>query len=93
MDVPYILPQLCRETGLSCHDCTDSTATNLAIVCRGLQPSAVGRLFVQLYPHAACSPMQDHFRKAYEQALKGVELESPRRSAGKVGQTGIAAVA
>jgi hypothetical protein len=61
------LPQICRESGLSCEACTSHSARDLARVCRGLGPKAVRQLFVQLYPHPACSPMHANFVAAYRQ--------------------------
>ena len=68
METPYSLPELCRETGLSCESCTENTARNLARMCQGVQGKTLGQLFVQLYPHKACSPMHGHFATTYRQA-------------------------
>jgi hypothetical protein len=63
-------PQLCREVGLSCKECTEAVALQTARLCSGLRRKAVGQLFVQLYPHPACSPMHAHFEAAYQQAQR-----------------------
>ena len=64
----YSIPETCREIGLSCETCTEMSARNLARVCPGQRGNAVSQLFVQLYPNAACAPMQSHFSKAYREA-------------------------
>ena len=94
MDVPYNLPDLCRETGLSCQDCVEGSSSNIASLCKGLQATGIGQIFVQLYPHKACSPMAEHFRISYERACRRSE-EPIRRPAGSsgTGGTGISAVA
>jgi len=71
----YSIPGTCREIGLSCETCTETSARNLARVCQGQRGKAVSQLFVQLYPHAACAPMQNHFSQAYRDA-DGEELSA-----------------
>jgi hypothetical protein len=61
-------PYICREVGLSCEECTGSTASQVALLCTGLRGKAVKQLFVQLYPHPACAGMQGHFAAAYQAA-------------------------
>jgi hypothetical protein len=61
-------PQLCFSVGLSCQSCTEASARQLASVCKGLRGKAVGQLFVQIYPHAACAPMHAHFAECYRSA-------------------------
>ena len=73
-----IFPQLCRETGLTCEACTEHTALNLARVCQGLPRTAVGQMFVQLYPQTACSPMYAHFAAAYREASSEGDVAGPR---------------
>jgi hypothetical protein len=63
-------PQLCREVGLSCQECTEAVAFETARLCSGLRRRAVDQLFVQLYPHPACAPMHAHFEAAYQQAQR-----------------------
>jgi hypothetical protein len=46
----------------------------------------VGQMFVQLYPHPACSPMRRHFAQAYRDA-------SPKEVQREMSPTRIAAVA
>lgn len=60
----------CRETGLSCEECTGQTATELARTCKGLRGKMVAQLFVQLYPEPACSRMHGHFSAAYREASR-----------------------
>ena len=81
-------PRLCAEVGLSCEECTSASATELARACRGLRGKLVGQMFVQIYPHPACSKMHANFAEAYREASsaliametpkKGVESERPR---------------
>jgi len=76
-------PGLCAEVGLTCEACTTHTAREVARVCRGLRGKALGQMFVQLYPHSACSPMHANFAEAYRDASpKEVQREtSPMRIA------------
>jgi hypothetical protein len=76
-------PSLCVEVGLTCEECTSNTAREVARVCKGLRGKMVGQMFVQLYPHPACSPMHAHFAQAYRDASpKEVQREtSPVRIA------------
>ena len=67
-------PQLCFETGLNCHSCTEGTAQTLAQVCKGLRGKMIGQLFVQIHPHAACAPMHAHFARSYR-SFSGEEPE------------------
>jgi hypothetical protein len=46
----------------------------------------VGQMFVQLYPHPACSPMHNHFAQAYRDA-------SPKEVRRETSSSRIAAVA
>jgi hypothetical protein len=46
----------------------------------------VGQMFVQLYPHPACSPMHGHFAQAYRDA-------SPREARSDTALRAISAVA
>lgn len=82
-------PRICSEVGLTCETCTAATARNLAAVCKGLRGKAVAQLFVQIYPHSACSPMHSNFVAEYRDALtelatdlvmeRRTEPVSPRR--------------
>ena len=76
-------PGLCAEVGLTCEACTSHTAGEVARLCKGLRGKAVGQMFVQLYPHPACSPMHANFAQAYRAASpKEVQREtSPHRIA------------
>lgn len=76
-------PSLCAEVGLTCEECTSHTAREVARVCKGLRGKMVGQMFVQLYPHPACSPMHSNFAEAYRDASpKEVQRElSPIRIA------------
>jgi hypothetical protein len=62
------IPQICSEVGLTCESCTAETARNLAAVCKGLPGKVVAQLFVQIYPHSACSPMHRRFAAHYRDA-------------------------
>ena len=62
------IPSICREVGLSCQECTANTAREVARVCKGLRGKMMGQMFVQLYPHPACSAMHAHFAQAYRDA-------------------------
>jgi len=79
MFAAYKLPDLCRETGLSCEACTEHTALQLSRVCQGLQGKALGQMFVQLYPENSCAPMHTHFAAAYRQASEARSEDVPRR--------------
>ncbi len=76
-------PGLCAAVGLTCEACTSNTAREVALVCKGLRGKMVGQMFVQLYPHPACSPMHSNFAQAYRDASpKEVQREtSPSRIA------------
>jgi hypothetical protein len=64
-------PRICFESGLTCEVCTDSTATQLAQVCKGLRGKAIGQLFVQIHPHSACARMHARFAASYREASAG----------------------
>lgn len=61
-------PRICHEIGLDCETCVDSTARNLAKVCKGLRGKMIGQLFVQIYTEAACAKMHAHFADSYMDA-------------------------
>ena len=61
-------PNVCVEVGLTCEACTSNTARDVARVCKGLRGKMVGQMFVQIYPHPACSPMHANFARAYREA-------------------------
>ena len=70
-------PAACAEVGLTCEDCTSSTAREVARVCKGLRGKMVGQMFIQLYPNPACSSMHAHFAQAYRDASpKDVQRET-----------------
>ena len=79
-------PNVCLEVGLTCESCVSNTAREVAQVCKGLRGKMLGQMFVQLYPHSACSPMHSHFAQAYRDA-------SPREAMSEVIPIRIAAVA
>jgi len=56
------------EVGLSCEECTSSTARQVARICKGLRGKMLAQMFVQLYPDPACSRMHAHFAQAYRDA-------------------------
>jgi hypothetical protein len=58
-------PRLCIEVGLACETCVETTAQDLARVCKGLRGKMIGQMFVQIHPHSACSRMHAHFAEAY----------------------------
>ena len=68
------LPQICSEVGLTCDSCTAGTARQVAAICKGLHGKAIGQMFVQLYPNAACAPAHKMFAAHYESAS-----ETPKR--------------
>lgn len=83
-------PRLCAEAGLSCEECTQSTAVELARACRGLRGKMVGQMFVQIHAHPACSKMHAHFAESYREATRilnrgtvesVIEMEIPRKGA------------
>jgi hypothetical protein len=61
-------PQTCFDLGLSCEECTSSSAGQLAQICKGLRGKMVAQLFVQIYPEPACARMHAHFAAAYRKA-------------------------
>ncbi|MCU1338543.1 MAG: hypothetical protein JWO19_4124 [Bryobacterales bacterium] len=79
-------PDICVEVGLTCIECTSNTAREVARVCKGLRGKMVGQMFVQLYPHPACSPMHGQFAQAYRDA-------SPREPQSETSLRAIRAVA
>ena len=83
-------PGLCREVGLSCEACTSNTARQVALVCKGLRGKMVGQMFVQIYPHPACSPMHANFAQAYRDASPDA---SPKEVQRELSPVRIAAVA
>ena len=75
-------PGICHDVGLDCETCTESTARNLAKVCKGLRGKMVGQLFVQIYTDPACSKMHAHFERAYMDAsVERMPAMSERRLA------------
>jgi hypothetical protein len=74
-------PHLCRSIGLSCQECIESVASETARLCTGLRGKAIGQLFVQLYPHPACSAMHSHFEAAYHRAQRKAPAFSHTRTA------------
>ncbi|MSV34865.1 MAG: hypothetical protein EXQ47_04615 [Bryobacterales bacterium] len=66
---------------MTCETCTAATARNLAAVCKGLRGKAVAQLFVQIYPHSACSPMHSHFAAKYREASAELVAELPAEPA------------
>jgi len=66
MDARY--PEECREVGLTCESCTETSARELASACPGLRGKMVGQLFVQIYTHSSCARMHGHFTRAYAAA-------------------------
>lgn len=65
-------PRICVESGLTCEVCTEATASQLAMVCKGLRGKAIGQLFVQIHPHSACARMHAHFSASYREASAGL---------------------
>jgi hypothetical protein len=65
-------PRICHEVGLDCESCTESTARNLAKICKGLKGKMIGQLFVQIYTDPACAKMHVHFGEAYIEASEEV---------------------
>lgn len=61
-------PGICHDVGLDCETCTESTARNLAKICKGLRGKLIGQMFVQIYTDPACSKMHAHFAAAYAAA-------------------------
>ena len=74
---------VCIEVGLTCEACTSHTAREVSRFCKGLRGKMLGQMFVQLYPHPACSAMLNNFAQAYRDASpKEVQREtSPVRLA------------
>jgi hypothetical protein len=61
-------PRICLEVGLTCEECTATTARHLAALCKGLRGNMISQLFVQLHPHSACAPMHKRFAAHYHEA-------------------------
>ena len=77
-------PNICIEVGLTCEACTSNTAREVARICKGLRGKMVGQMFVQLYPHPACSPMHGNFAQAYRDASpKEVQRETSPSDRGR----------
>jgi hypothetical protein len=75
-------PRMCREVGLDCQTCADSTARNLAKICKGLKGTSIAQLFVQIHSDPACASMHGHFVKAYLAAsIERMPAMSERRVA------------
>jgi hypothetical protein len=75
-------PGICHDVGLDCETCTESTALNLAKICKGLRGKMIGQMFVQIYPDPACSKMHAHFAEAYTAAsIERMPVMSERRLA------------
>jgi hypothetical protein len=75
-------PGICHDVGLDCETCTESTARNLAKICKGLRGKTIGQLFVQIYTDPACSKMHAHFEGAYLAAsIDRMPVMSERRLA------------
>jgi hypothetical protein len=85
-------PAICLEVGLTCEQCTASTARETARVCKGLRGKAVEQLFVQIHSHAACAPMHAHFAAVYRECSAETR-ETPRRPAASETRRALAAVA
>ena len=85
-------PRICSEVGLDCESCTSGSARELAAICKGLRGKAIGQLFVQIHPHAACSRMHAHFAQSYF-AASGAEAAAPRKGAMPERLVRVAAVA
>ncbi len=66
-------PETCMALGLDCRTCIQKSASSVAHVCQGLEPSGIRRIFVQLYTSAGCAPMAGAFEAAY------LETASPVR--------------
>ena len=90
-------PRICFEVGLTCENCTSTTARELAAICKGLRGKAVGQLFVQIYPNSACSPMHSYFAAQYRDASCELPVaDEPafeRREVVSAGRRAFAAVA
>jgi hypothetical protein len=62
------LPETCSSLGLDCGSCVARCASTTAAICPDLEPSAVHRMFFQLYPSPGCHPMAHAFLSAYDEA-------------------------
>jgi hypothetical protein len=80
-------PRICHDVGLDCETCTESTARNLAKICKGLRGKSIGQMFVQIYTDPACARMHVHFSEEYMMA----SVERP--GVMSAGLTAMAAVA
>jgi hypothetical protein len=70
MNIESDYPHLCVKVGLDCETCTGETARQLAQSCHGARGKMIGQLFVQIYPHSACSRMHAHFSACYREASR-----------------------
>lgn len=62
------LPALCVQEAIDCHECTSSTAKELAQACPGLPGKLITQLFVQIHTYPACGLMHANFTRAYVEA-------------------------
>ena len=65
-------PASCRLAGLECRPCVQTSAANLASICRNLSASSLRESFLKIYPDQACVPMSRTFRRAYLTAQQQV---------------------
>lgn len=59
-------PAICREEGLSCAACVHATARQTSSLLRLSYEPAIRKVFTQIYPDPACSPMVRAFVEAYQ---------------------------
>ncbi len=52
---------LCREEGITCHECVKRTASDLIQISAGLDGAAARQLFQIMYPESACAAMAPTF--------------------------------
>lgn len=62
-------PETCSSLGLECSSCIERCASTTASICPELQPSAVHRMFFELFPSPGCHPMAFAFQRAYDAAV------------------------
>jgi hypothetical protein len=68
----------CREVGLTCFDCVQSTAQQLAQISAGLPRPKVRQFFNALYPQPQCLRMVDVFVQIVVEK-QGVAAKPPHR--------------
>ena len=82
----------CREVGLTCHECVQNSALQLAQISEGLPVPRIRQMFNALYPQANCLPMAGVFVQIVLEQ-QGTHVRARQMPSLAVPLTGRAAVA